>query len=45
MKRLWPSFGGAARFNPGNIEKVSRNAILSYLSKKAKERLARLIST
>jgi ribosomal protein L44E len=35
VKRLSPSFGGVARYNPRNIEKIWKNNILSYISKKA----------
>ena len=34
VKRLSPSFGGAARFIPRNIEKGWQNDILSYISRK-----------
>ncbi|WP_257790758.1 hypothetical protein [Paenibacillus sp. BIHB 4019] len=34
MNRLSLSIGGAARFIPRNIEKVTSNAILSYIFKK-----------
>ena len=35
VKRLSPSFGGAARFIPRNIEKGWKNHILSYILKKS----------